>query len=29
VKALGEAGVAESAEIGEVLAGPDEKIWVV
>jgi len=29
VKALKQAGVVESAEIGEVLAGADERIWVV
>jgi len=29
LKALRQAGVAESAEIGEVVAGPEEKIWVV
>jgi selenide,water dikinase len=29
VKALKDAGIDESAEIGEVLAGPEEKIWVV
>jgi selenide, water dikinase len=29
VKALGSAGVIGSAEIGEVLTGPEEKIWVV
>lgn len=29
VKALGDAGVGDSAEIGAVLTGPEEKIWVV
>jgi hydrogenase maturation factor len=29
VKALKSAGIADSTEIGEVLAGPEEKIWVV
>jgi selenide,water dikinase len=29
VRALREAGIDESAEVGEVLAGPEEKIWVV
>ena len=29
LKALRQAGVAESAEIGEVVAGPEEKMWVV
>ena len=29
VKALGDAGIGESAEIGAVLTGPEEKIWVV
>jgi selenide,water dikinase len=28
-KALKDAGIDESAEVGEVLAGPEEKIWVV
>jgi selenide,water dikinase len=28
VRALMEAGIDESAEVGEVLAGPEEKIWV-
>jgi selenide,water dikinase len=28
VKALREAGIGEAAEIGEVLGGPEEKIWV-
>ena len=29
VKALRNAGIDESAEVGEVLAEPEEKIWVV
>jgi selenide,water dikinase len=29
VKALRDAGIDEPAEVGEVLAGPEEKIWVV
>ena len=29
VKALKHAGIGESAEVGEVLAGAEEKIWVV
>jgi len=29
VKALQDAGVSDTAEIGEVLKGPEEKIWVV
>jgi selenide,water dikinase len=29
LKSLKDAGIGESAEVGEVLAGPDEKIWVV
>jgi selenide,water dikinase len=29
VQALGDAGIGESAEIGAVLTGPEEKIWVV
>jgi selenide,water dikinase len=29
LRALEDAGVVDSAEIGAVLAGPEEKIWVV
>jgi selenide, water dikinase len=29
VRSLRDAGIGDSAEIGEVLAGPEEKIWVV
>ena len=29
VKALQDAGISDTAEIGEVLKGPEEKIWVV
>jgi selenide,water dikinase len=29
VKALKDAGIGEAAEVGEVLAGPEEKIWVI